>query len=414
MTVFEYFRTVISLILYTVFIICQVDSSEYVPVFMWETSRYSHTFKEIPALATVNADELKDIVLQRVEDKPVIVVFAEENLSVEDFSWRDESGEGSFPNLENISHSSGGLTYLPFVHAPLYAFRHQLPLHGQYWYHLKLNPNGLKNDAVVLNESLLFVNLDDASSSEDRPDLLKRHDAEISQVFKMLTEWHGDVLAIYTAHHSSWHSGEETVTRRVRRLLQAAYDEVLDAGEYRTNSTLLYASNITLHISDNQEYKLPFTKYYQQEENSLVLEYDTPDTIILRFIFEEFSYGYWSLSEVNVTVGSNTFILMPKDIGAPLKFSYHCSEAVIVDEGDTKLIINKLQVQPFFEEDEERIFGDAYDCVYFFTVPIWSGLFVCTIFSLIMAFGLCMIMDIKTMDRFDDPKGKTITISVSE
>ncbi|KAJ9579262.1 hypothetical protein L9F63_024630, partial [Diploptera punctata] len=71
-------------------------------------------------------------------------------------------------------------------------------------------------------------------------------------------------------------------------------------------------------------------------------------------------------------------------------------------------------VQPFFEANEDRIFGDAYDCVYFFTVPIWSGLFVCIIFSLIMIFGLCMIMDIKTMDRFDDPKGKTITINVAE
>jgi V-type H+-transporting ATPase S1 subunit len=70
-----------------------------------------------------------------------------------------------------------------------------------------------------------------------------------------------------------------------------------------------------------------------------------------------------------------------------------------------------FQVQPYLEE---RRFGAAYDCVYFFTAPIWSGLFVCTIFSIIMIFGLVMIMDIKTMDMFDDPKGKTITINVSE
>jgi V-type H+-transporting ATPase S1 subunit len=31
-----------------------------------------------------------------------------------------------------------------------------------------------------------------------------------------------------------------------------------------------------------------------------------------------------------------------------------------------------------------------------------------------MIFGLGMIMDIKTMDRFDDPKGKTITITATE
>jgi V-type H+-transporting ATPase S1 subunit len=63
---------------------------------------------------------------------------------------------------------------------------------------------------------------------------------------------------------------------------------------------------------------------------------------------------------------------------------------------------------------KERRFGAAYDCIYFFTIPIWSALFVVTVFSIIMIVGLVMIMDIKTMDMFDDPKGKTITINTSE
>lgn len=96
-------------------------------------------------------------------------------LSVEDFSWQDEAGKGSFPNLENISSESDGLTYLPFVHAPLHAFHHHLPVQEREWYNLKLGPNGLSNDDVALNETLLYVNLDDATSDEDRPDLLKRH-----------------------------------------------------------------------------------------------------------------------------------------------------------------------------------------------------------------------------------------------
>jgi hypothetical protein len=95
-------------------------------------------------------------------------------LSVEDFSWQDEAGEGAFPNLENVSSESDGLTYLPFVHAPLRAFHHHLPMQGQNWYNVKLGPSGLLSD-VALNETLLFLNLDDATSDEDRPDLLKRH-----------------------------------------------------------------------------------------------------------------------------------------------------------------------------------------------------------------------------------------------
>lgn len=94
---------------------------------------------------------------------------------MEDFSWQDEAGQGAFPNLENISSGTDGLTYLPFVHSPLHAFHHLLPLHGQDWYHLKLGHNVFNKDAVTLNETLLFVHLDDATGDEDRPDLLKRH-----------------------------------------------------------------------------------------------------------------------------------------------------------------------------------------------------------------------------------------------
>jgi V-type H+-transporting ATPase S1 subunit len=64
--------------------------------------------------------------------------------------------------------------------------------------------------------------------------------------------------------------------------------------------------------------------------------------------------------------------------------------------------------------EKTKAFDDAYNCELFFTPPIWSGLFVTSILAFIMMWGLVMIMDIRTMDQFDDPKGKTITISVSE
>jgi V-type H+-transporting ATPase S1 subunit len=64
--------------------------------------------------------------------------------------------------------------------------------------------------------------------------------------------------------------------------------------------------------------------------------------------------------------------------------------------------------------DKSAAFGDAYNCELFFTPPIWSGIFVTSILALIMIWGLVMIMDIRTMDQFDDPKGKTITVNVAE
>jgi hypothetical protein len=96
-------------------------------------------------------------------------------LSVEDFIWQDAAGNSSFPNLENISSESDSVTYLPFVYAPLHAFRHHLPAQERKWYEFKLGPNNLISDEVALNETLLYVDLDDATDDEDRPQLLKRH-----------------------------------------------------------------------------------------------------------------------------------------------------------------------------------------------------------------------------------------------
>ena len=62
-----------------------------------------------------------------------------------------------------------------------------------------------------------------------------------------------------------------------------------------------------------------------------------------RFQFEE-SLGYWSLSGVIVLQGSTEVKITPKDIGAPMKFSYHCTDVHLFGENDEELVINKLQV----------------------------------------------------------------------
>ncbi|XP_052781382.1 V-type proton ATPase subunit S1-like [Mya arenaria] len=57
---------------------------------------------------------------------------------------------------------------------------------------------------------------------------------------------------------------------------------------------------------------------------------------------------------------------------------------------------------------------DVWECVEFFTVPIWMGIISTLFLILILFYGLTMIANITTMDRFDDPKAKTITVTVNE
>lgn len=151
----------------------------------------------------------------------------------------------------------------------------------------------------------------------------------------------------------------------------------------------------------------------------LRLESATKNVTALEFIIQ-FSAGYWYLSGINVTEKGNPqleYSLKVKEVYAPVGFSYHCTAGIFYG-GDTKqnLSLPSFQIQAFSSTTNRTQygFGDAYDCVGFTTAPIWSGLFVTFILALIMTFGLTFMMDIKTMDRFDDPKGKTITVNVNE
>lgn len=140
--------------------------------------------------------------------------------------------------------------------------------------------------------------------------------------------------------------------------------------------------------------------------------------------------GYWFLQNISSTeTGNKVSDFTVKNVYAPIWFSYHCGNTIFTGKNASILLPN-FQVRHLFVEKLFTIycsngfqvqvavrngtFGDAYDCVGFTSVPIWSGLFVTFILLLIMTFGLTMMMDIRTMDRFDDPKGKTITINAGE
>lgn len=133
-------------------------------------------------------------------------------------------------------------------------------------------------------------------------------------------------------------------------------------------------------------------------------------SMTLEFSFEVKSVGYYTLSQVTYK-GNNLELRSKRDITFPFSFSYHCSPRTVFANGTVYLSITEMQVQV---DSKDGSFSSAYDCVGFTSIPIWTGIFVTIILGLIMIWALTMIMDIRTMDRFDDPKGKTITISSAE
>ena len=59
-------------------------------------------------------------------------------------------------------------------------------------------------------------------------------------------------------------------------------------------------------------------------------------------------------------------------------------------------------------------FGHYNDCVGFFTVAAWMGVVTMLVMLAIVLLGVSMLLTINTMDRYDDPKGKTITITATD
>lgn len=55
-------------------------------------------------------------------------------------------------------------------------------------------------------------------------------------------------------------------------------------------------------------------------------------------------------------------------------------------------------------------FGPIWECGELIPIGLWVGIFVSLFFALVCAWGFTMLSNIHTMDRFDDPKGKSIYI----
>lgn len=129
--------------------------------------------------------------------------------------------------------------------------------------------------------------------------------------------------------------------------------------------------------------------------------------------------GTWQLTSAKLNEDKEKILKPTRVISGPRGYSYYCSQTTELklstgtgnDKKTISLIFQDLQIQPYVKNGK---FGSAIDCIPFFSTAIWSGIFIVFLLSMVSAWGILMIMDINTMDRFDDPKGKTITITATD
>lgn len=392
-----------SLYLLVLIHLCQ---SEFVPVFMWGTKS---TSDPVPALHKLSQNSFKDYISDVLKSNPTVVLFVEQSLSPEDFGQRDRLGNSPFNYLSKARKSSK-VTYLPYVQNPIKAIRHS----SEDVFETSIEQ--LTDDVEIPDSKVIIVALNDARDNEQRFDLLKRHDSFIASVYEKLLKDDSNVLAFYTAHRASWIGSGEIHSRKSRALFAASDEQ--SPNQYFSESIFFYTSgnaNVTL----NNNVETVALSYTETNTTDSVVLTGAANTSNIQFSldFLKSSTGYWYIQSVNLTVNNTlTQFNINGSIYAPFRFSYACGDQTF-GNATAGITLPQFQVQPVFLSTiftKQGKFDDPYNCVGFTTIPIWSGLFVTFILMIIMSIGLTMMMDIKTMDRFDDAKGKTITINVSE
>jgi len=126
-------------------------------------------------------------------------------------------------------------------------------------------------------------------------------------------------------------------------------------------------------------------------------------------------------STANVTeIKNGSLVGLDLDWKVPALYSFHCTQLklfldTVRDAGEYKdylgtyVMITGFQFQPF-NIQQDRFFNSV-DCVPFFTSGILMGLFPSLLLLSILLGGAMMLLSLSIMDKYDDPKGKTISVN---
>ncbi|KAL8164468.1 UNVERIFIED_CONTAM: hypothetical protein K2H54_051719 [Gekko kuhli] len=376
------------------------------------------------------------------------------HLSVEDFTAYGgvfgNKPDSAFPNLENALAAAPSSLVLPsvdwFAASAVPAFLKAklgiAPLH--------VDQNTLQE--LRLNASLpalLLVRLPytTGSSLMAPKEVLTSNDEILGQVLSALQSEDIPYTAILTALRPSRVARDvsDLAPEKVgRQLLQK--DETLSPLQYPKTGTpkmLFWASNFSVGINNtwhdltnltfgnNTSVNVDGSKS-AADSSLLEMKYanvgGSPLTVRfhIRNTFYNVSARHWfSLYLVQLIVGGGAPVnFTATQITAPSNYSFSCtqvnsfptsSEALLVPSGGSqqwKVLMTEFQIQCYNVTGLR--FSYASDCAGFFSPGIWMGLLTSLLLVAIFTYGLHMVMSLKTMDRFDDPKGPTISVPQTE
>ncbi|CAN9515245.1 unnamed protein product [Ophioblennius macclurei] len=407
-----------------------------------------------------------------------VVLFLQDKMSMEDFTLYGgafgNKQDSVFPNLEGALTSSSPLV-LPAVSWPASSavigqLQEQLDTSPLY-----MDPETLSQ--LRLNASspaLLVFRLPYGTGSDlmSAKEILSGNDEVIGQVLSIMRTQSVPYTAIYTALRPSREAASLSLEAGLgggRSLLQArggyrererererqrkvkekasTYDPV-EFKEGEKSCILMWARSLSVSIlrggrwedhdltpSTFGEGVSPKLHGSSCEENRarLVLNYENVlghrsfklIFVMSRRFYSVSSRHWFQVDSVELDYdGTKATFNGSRSIYAPHEFSYRCESVTsfrwpLLVPRSTKDPANQwrvsfqdFQIQGFSLRGAE--FSYASDCAGFFSPGIWMGLLTSLLMALVLTYGLHMIMQLRTMDRFDDPKGPAISVPQTE
>uniref|UniRef100_A0A1B0AZJ2 Uncharacterized protein n=1 Tax=Glossina palpalis gambiensis TaxID=67801 RepID=A0A1B0AZJ2_9MUSC len=374
-------------------ILAQIEAG-YAPVFLLGVKS-----TDKPSLIPVGQTEfIKDIIEPFVEKK-AIVVFVEKYLNHKDFSC------GCFDRLEAAPLK----TYYAAVEDPVEGLKSLTINNTKLQIDNTIDDNGnLEKFLDLARENIIFINFVDREDfNKKREVVLREHDEAIA---KVIGKFGDKAYYIYTASKST-----KALNRQRREVIPTT-----DGYMYREGANLLlYFRSLAVNDGKDTSFLKVDQTTVKVENSNISVTMATNASKSLTFNIE-LSHGYFHMA--NVEYDGKKF--RSSEVNAPTTFSYFCGDLTLYriraehepDADPYTLHWHSLQFQaPFNSKTKpDFIFGDAWHCVGFFSGGILMGLLIVVLLLTILFAGVCWMLDINTMDRFDDPKGKTITINTSE
>jgi len=416
---------------------CSSVNSKNVPVLIW--NNHQSADREVPSVASL--EEVSVATLQsrylHAFQPDNILLFLQDSLSVEDLS--------SHPaELANVSGLFGAArsVFLPAVTRPA-GLRHELLRQGYKPLNISAGSAVAELKLEEGRRHLVEVRLPPTQTNPSRRAALRKSGEVMAGVLGKIGEA-ADFTIIYTALQPSVQPSSPPRMRVARSLSQVKIGEALPPNFHHTPCVFVYLRrNLTFSLSGAPGSFVPLPESTVTEpiahcppphsSAGIGLKYNNVNIdgklfhrITVTLHFKRDHSGWWApYADIAVVEKAETnpttrLYIHKQAYGGlvPLSHSLTCGETLAFrakpgeGQGRMTLRVNGIQVQAFMTGQTQ--FGPSWDCVGFFTPGIWMGLLSGGLALVILAYGMAMIQAITPMDRFDDPKAKSVVVVAAE